>query len=240
MNDKLKVRHLPKIPGITAETKRYLGWKSLKWMFEKDRDKKITSHFFKHPFRYTFQLLKSFFQKRQYVRDDDFFLYGIGSIDEFKHLLKKENALFVVGFSYCHKPFTCPSGRFTDQCIHDPSHPVCKGCFIGEMMNKLPKKAVPVVIPTIHHISEKLLDLIEANPDKQILFLITACELTLEMFGIWGRMANLKGVGVRLDGRICNTMRAFELSEEGIKPGLTVVLDRTQERMLALLQITEH
>ncbi len=52
-----------------------------------------------------------------------------------------------------------------------------------------------------------------------MVFLITACELTLEMFGDWGNMLNIRGLGVRLDGRICNTMKAFELSEIGIKPG---------------------
>ena len=66
--------------------------------------------------------------------------------------------------------------------------------------------------------------------------MITACEMTLEMFGDWGNMVNLRGVGIRLDGRICNTMRAFELSERGIKPGLTVVLDETQKAMLRLIR----
>lgn len=49
-------------------------------------------------------------------------------------------------------------------------------------------------------------------------------------------MVNIQGVGVRLDGRICNTMKAFELSERGIKPGLTVVLDETQKKMMHLLR----
>ena len=50
-------------------------------------------------------------------------------------------------------------------------------------------------------------------------------------------MVDIKGIGVRLDGRICNTMKAFELSEKGIKPGLTVVLDVTQKRLLDLFFI---
>jgi hypothetical protein len=66
--------------------------------------------------------------------------------------------------------------------------------------------------------------------------MITACEMTLQMFGDWGNMVNIQGIGVRLDGRICNTMKAFQLSEEGIKPGLTVVLDETQKRMLDLIR----
>lgn len=60
--------------------------------------------------------------------------------------------------------------------------------------------------------------------------------MTLKMFGDWGNMVNIKGIGVRLDGRICNTMKAFELSEAGIKPGLTVVLPHTQRKILSLLK----
>lgn len=60
--------------------------------------------------------------------------------------------------------------------------------------------------------------------------------MTLEMFGDWGNMVNIRGIGVRLDGRICNTMKAFDLSEQGIKPGLTVVLDETQKAILQLIR----
>lgn len=77
----------------------------------------------------------------------------------------------------------------------------------------------------------------DANPNKKVVFMITACELTLEMFGDWGNMIDLKGIGVRLDGQICNTMKAFEASEKGIKPGLAVVLDGTQRRMLDVISL---
>lgn len=70
-----------------------------------------------------------------------------------------------------------------------------------------------------------------------MVFLITACELTLEMFSDWGNMLNIRGAGVRLDGRICNTMKAFELSEVGIKPGLTIVRDETQDKILELIRL---
>ena len=64
-----------------------------------------------------------------------------------------------------------------------------------------------------------------AQTEKKLLFLITACEMSLVMFADYGNMMGAKGIGIRLDGRICNTMRAFHLSERGIKPGLTVQLN---------------
>lgn len=228
---------MPNVPGITKETARHLKWKSLKYLLKHDEKRVIPRYFFKHPFKYGWALLKSTLKSKSFKRDGDFFLYGIDNVDAFKEQLDHPNSLLVVGFSYCHKPFECPSGRFTSECLHQSDHPVCRQCFIGTCMHQLPaKKTIPLVIPTIHYIGEKIFEIVHNNPDKKVLFLITACELTLEMFGDWGNMVGIQGIGVRLDGRICNTMKAFELSERGIKPGLTVVLDITQQRMLEIIR----
>lgn len=233
-----KLRVLPQMPGITPDTARNLKWKSLQWMVRHDADWKIFKQVLRRPFRYAFRLLKSMVQSKPYKREGDFFLYGISSKDEFRKLLENREAIFVLGFSYCHKPFECPSGRFTDECIADLDNPVCRQCFIGKAVHAAPENNIRLYfIPTIHYIGEKILSLVHENTEKEILFMITACEMTLEMFGDWGNMAGIKGLGVRLDGRICNTMAAFELSERGIKPGLTVVLDQTQKEMLEIIRL---
>jgi hypothetical protein len=234
----LKVlKTLPSMPGMTPDTAKNLKWKSLKWMIAKDEGWGITKHVLKKPFTYLWRYLGSLLKRKSHVRDGDFYLYGIKSVAEFQKLLDSPEALLVVGFSYCEKPHECPSGRFTDACIHDPENPVCRQCFIGKAVNSLPNaRSIPLFIPTIHYIGKKIFEITEANPGKKVLFIITACEMTLEMFGDWGNMSGVKGIGVRLDGRICNTMRAFELSETGIKPGLTVVLEETQKRILDLLK----
>lgn len=228
---------LPRMEGMTPDTAKNLRWNSFKWIFKKDVDYKIIKGFLKHPFRYSWTLLCSLLKKRPYLREGDLFLYGIKNIQEFTGLLESQKTLFVVGFSYCHKPFECPSGRFTDACINDPENLVCQQCFIGKCMNMLPKEnVVPLLIPTIHYIGGKILDLMQLHPNRQIVFLITACEMSLNMFADLGNMAKIKGIGVRLDGRICNTMKAFALSEEGIKPGLTVVLDETKRQFLEFIR----
>lgn len=235
------LKHLKKLPqmvGMTPETAKNLKWKSLKWMITKDHKRAILKGFLQHPLRYSWQLFKSAFQSKPYAREGDFFLYGIQTTAEFETLVQDSEALLVVGFSYCHKPFECPSGRFTDLCQHDLENPVCRQCFIGKAVHALPEKnSFPLFIPTIHYIGEKIFEIVHQNPGKRVLFIITACEMTLEMFGDWGNMVNIQGIGVRLDGRICNTMQAFALSEEGIKPGLTVVLDDTKVRILELLRM---
>lgn len=231
------LKSLPQMVGITRETKKHLRWKSLKWMISQDKNRVILKEFFRHPFLYFYRYVKSLIKSESFTRDADFFYYGIKDKDDFRALAEKPNALFVLGFSYCHKPFECPSGRFTDSCLHDPSNPVCRQCFIGKAFHALPEKnSVPVCIPTIHCIAEKIIALRQLHPDKELIFLITACEMTLTMFGDWGNMAGIKGIGVRLDGRICNTMDAFVLSERGVKPGLTVVLPESQRTILDLIQ----
>lgn len=231
------LKSLPSMPGITSETAHHLKWKAFKWMISKDHTGGVRKGFLKHPLKYGWGYFKSLFKKKSFLREGDFFLYGVKSVDQFESLLKKDHTIFILGFSYCHKPFECPSGRFTPDCIHDPNNNVCRQCFIGKAVNALPEKdSIPLFIPTVHYIGEKIFEIVHQNPTKKVIFLITACELTLEMFGDWGNMVDIQGLGVRLDGRICNTMKAFELSENGIKPGLTVVLDDTQKTMLRLIR----
>lgn len=228
---------LPNMPGMTPDTAKNLKWKSLWWMIKEDKQGKIFKGMLKHPLKYGWALIKSALKKKPFLRDGDFYLYGLKSVDQFETLLKDDENLFILGFSYCEKPFECPSGRFTDACIHDAENPVCRQCFIGKSINALPpKNTFPLFIPTIHYIGEKVFEIVHANPGKKVLFLITACEMTLEMFGDWGNMVGIQGIGVRLDGRICNTMKAFQLSEQGIKPGLTVVLKESENRILKLLK----
>lgn len=238
-NHPLKVlKNPPKMVGITPEAASFLRWKSLIWMIKKDKGFLVMKEVLKHPFRHFKAYFKSLMAKTPFLRDGDFFLYGISTFSDFEKLLQRQDTLLVLGFSYCHKPFECPSGRFSDQCIHDVNHPVCQQCFIGKCVHAAPKtNTVSVYIPTIHYIGKKILELIEANKDKQIIFLITACEMTLTMFADWGNLAGVKGIGVRLDGRICNTMKAFELSEEGIKPGLTVVQDLAKAKCLEWIRL---
>lgn len=233
-----RLKNMPKMVGIVPETAKNLKWKSLKWMLTQDKKREIRRGILKHPLRYGWAFLKSVMRSKSYKREGDFFLYGIKNIDTFKELIKQTNHLLVVGFSYCHKPFECPSARFTPDCIHDRNNPICQQCFIGKAMNALPadNKVIPLIIPTVHYIGGKIFDIAHAHPDKKILFIITACEMTLEMFGDWGNMVGIQGLGVRLGGRICNTMKAFELSEQGIKPGLTVVEEATQHVIMDLLK----
>lgn len=224
------------MPGIAPGEEKYLKWKSFKYILLRKEGKAIISHILKAPFRNGFFYIKSLL-KKPFNREGDFFLYGVKTLKDFETILSDPDTHLVVGFSYCQKPFECPDGRFTDKCSHNIENPVCQQCDIGKSLHALPeKRVIPLIIPTVHYIGEKMFEIKERYKGKKLVYLITACEMTLTMFGDFGNMLNIAGIGVRLDGRICNTMKAFILSEEGIKPGLTVLTEPTQKRLLSLIR----
>jgi hypothetical protein len=232
-------KKMPDMIPFTAETKKNLKFKALKWIVSKDKEGKIRSQFLKKPFKYGFNLIRSLSKKQAHSRrDEDFFLYGINSLNDFKELLKKPTTLLVIGFSFCHKPHECPSGRFSTNCMADSNNPICQQCFIGKCNNFLPtQNTITLSITTVHYIGEKIFEIVHANPDKEVIFIISACELTLTMFGDLGNMVGIKGIGIRLAGRICNTMQAFCLAENGIKPGLTIIENETEKRIFELIKV---
>ena len=223
-------------PQVPAISEKHLRSKTLKYLVSHDEEGVIKEHILKRPFFYGWRLLRSWLKKRSYRQQGDLFLYGT-DLKKCEKELQDPDTLLVLGFSYCHKPFECPSKRFTDECCHDSENPVCQQCFIGQCMHARPTDSIVYAIPTIHYIGKKMMELTDKYPDKKILFVITACEMTLRMFGDWGNMASLIGVGVRLKGRVCNTFKAFELSEKGIKPGLTAVDEETQKKVLEFIRL---
>ena len=227
----------PRLPGIRTKTRKNLNWKTLSYLHHHDYSGKLGSYFWGRPLKHGLGLLAALLKRHNYRRDGDFFLYGLRNLTEFEALLDTPDTVLVVGFSYCHKPFECPAGRFTDACIHDAADPVCGQCFIGKCVHSLPDtQVVPLFITTVHYIGEKMIEARNNWPEHTVVFMITACKLTLEMFGTMGVAVDLQGIGVRLDGQICNTMKAFEASEIGIKPGMAIVEDETQGRMMALFR----
>lgn len=219
---------------IHKKTQRFLKWKTLSYLLKNDKEKMLLKHFFKHPIKYGCNFLRSAIRTKSHIRDGDLFLYGVNSVEEFQDLLKGENKILLVGFGYCQKPMQCPAGRFTAQCLCDDDNPTCQNCFIGKCM-KLNPNIKPIVITTAYYIGEQIFKLIEENPNKEILFAISACELALKMFGDWGNMVQLKGIGIKLDGRVCTSMQAFIAAENGIKPFQTTIPPEQEKLFLRII-----
>jgi hypothetical protein len=232
------IENEPKIPQITKETRKRLKLKSFLYILKEDKKNIVFRYILKKPLRYGLNFLKSILKKSSYTRNGDAFFYGIKDLKTWESHLENKKSLLVLGFSYCHKPLECPSGRFNSKCINNASNPVCGQCLIHKYKQLSPTtRTLVFVIPTIHYIGEKILKIKNNYPKDEVIFIISACEMTLKMFGDWGNMAAIKGVGIRLGGRICNTMKAFILSEHGIKPGLTTVSKEADDLLTASLKI---
>jgi hypothetical protein len=114
----------------------------------------------------------------------------------------------------------------------------CKNCFINKGRRFLtPKNSHDFIITTSVKVGEKLLDLQEKFKDKKIFFLITACDLSLNMFSDIGNMFGIPGIGVRLSGKVCPSKKAFEYAERGIKKGCTCLSEKTNLRFFHFLRL---
>lgn len=232
--------HFPKVPFITKKTKSFLKWKTLFYLISLKEGKSLFYCYVLKSPKLFFQFLFSiFFPKKISKRKDDYFFYGYSSFDELINSYKdKENAMLVIGFSYCQKPLNCPAGRFNDKCNRDLSYSSCRNCIIGEVKN-MPRlfRLKIIIIPTFLYLAKFLCKEKNKAPEKDFIFLITACELSFRMFERYVNLLQLKGIGIRLQGRICNTFDAFKLAERGIKPGLTLVTSSVKNDIKKLLDI---
>lgn len=226
------------IEALPKKTARFLELKSLYWMIRRDKGLQLIKEVLLKPWFHLCRYVSACCGKPIFRKDSDFYFFGIRDEEEWKEKALLSTSKVVVGFSYCEKPLECPVKRFSSQCIFDPNHSICRQCFIGKCCNFLPRdKVVTLIIPTVHDVGRELFALSRKNPDKELLFCITACPLSLHMFSKFGHMAGFKGIGVALKGRTCNTIRAFQMAEDGIKPQRTDISEEGKRRLLSLFRI---
>ncbi|MEG0036791.1 MAG: hypothetical protein RSB82_00740 [Victivallaceae bacterium] len=234
MREESRNRYVAKIPFITEKTAQGLKRKTILYLFSVKEGRRRFLYFLKKPkcfLRLIYSLLR---KNKNYRQQDSCFFFDCSSFDEFFDLTQKTpDSLFVFGLSYCQKPRECPRGRFNDKCSFNDKNPICLECPVGKFR---PVADEIIIIPTFLYIADRFCRLAEDNPGKKIFFIITACELSLKMFGDYASVLDLTGIGIRLVGRICNTFDAFKLAERGIKPGETFLEEGVEEDLMRLLK----
>ena len=93
------------------------------------------------------------------------------------------------------------------------------------------------MIPDVYYIGEKLLEIINKNPDKEIVFIISSCELSIKMFSDYANMLKIKGLGIKLTSRICTNFKSFLYAEKGKKTGITDLERKNKEFFLEILKL---
>ena len=225
----------PQVPCIDPSL-RHLRFRSFLHLIRKDTNFILIKALLRHPFYYAWRYLCSFFSKKVLVRESSCCLCNVENKKTFLKELFSQDSVCIFGFSYCQKPKNCPKIRFSSECIADPDNSVCRSCFIGKIYHALPndKKIIFTIITTANEIGNAVFRAMNQHPDKKILFIITSCEMAFTLFAPFGYMVNVQGIGLRLCGRFCNTWKAFSLSEEGIKPGQTMLSYDAEKFLLSI------
>ncbi|WP_066481833.1 hypothetical protein [Candidatus Chlamydia sanziniae] len=227
----------PNIPNITKATARGLRLKTIAYLLSLKEGRRLAYHLLKRP-RSIARLVRALLMPKHAHQSGNLFFYNCLSIEDIIVELHRPNRILILGFSYCEKPKHCPVGRFNSNCCYDPLNTVCTSCSIGWVRKYNVFKYRIVIIPTFIDIAKHFFDLEKLYPSHQILFVITACELSLKMFGDYASIMQLKGMGIRLTGRICNTFQAFKLAEHGVKPGVPFLEEDGVKALMKIITLT--
>ncbi len=224
-------------PKIKVTFSKFIRIKSLFYLIVQDKKFKLLKYFIKNPLFYLFNLLRSYLTKEPYVKEKELFLFNLNSLNELKNIALNKNALFIFGFSYCQKPIECPKKRFSSECFHNYQNDICSQCFIGKCANAINTNDIFLVIPDVYFIGDKLIDLIHQNPKKEIVFIITSCELSIKMFSDFANMLKIKGLGLQLTKRVCVNFESFLYAEKGKKSGLTDLDTKNKNLFFEILKL---
>jgi len=230
-------RFSPKIKNFEKFT-IFFRFKGLIYLLKQDKKFKLLRFFIKKPIYHSFNLFRSYLQKKPYIKEEkDLFLFNLKNFEDFQKHLSNKNTLLIMGFSYCMKPKLCPKKRFSPDCIHDLNHSICSTCFIGKCINLMSKEDIFLIIPDVYYISGNLIDIKKNHPDREIIFLIMTCNLSIHMFSDNANMIKIKGLSIELSGRICVNNKTFMLAEKGIKPGITSLSYKNEDLVFKILNI---
>lgn len=224
-------------PRIKISFSNFTRIKSLLYLLQKDKKLKLIKFFIKKPLFYLHNLLKSYFSKAPYIVEDNVFLFNLSNFKELKKITDNKDNLFIFGLSYCQKPIECPKKRFSSECIHDYENDICAQCFIGKCSNAINNNDIILVIPDIYFFSETIIELINKNPEKQIIFVISACELSIKMYSDLANMLKIKGLGLKLSSRVCTNFKSFTYAEKGQKNSVTDLNLCNKELMIEIMKI---
>lgn len=185
--------------------------------------------FIKNPLKSIFKFTTSPFMNN-YTTKNDTHYFGFKDISE----LNLKETILLVSFSYCQKHPSCKV-RFTKNCIN------CQKCSIGTWKTFLNNEnfKIPVhfsITTTALSLAEELIDLIIKHPKKKILFYISACPFSINMFKKFPYILGIQGVASPLSKNTCQDFTSFEKAENGIKPHSTYFNEDNFQKFITSLK----
>ncbi len=216
---------------------KILIFKSLRYLLSQDKEGLFWRFFAQNPLLCLSRFFGLFFRREEKISQGGYFFHGLNNLIDLERALCADNTYLFIGLSYCQKPFDCPSQRFSEEC-RASSHPACNECLIGNVSRNFSSHTSCIVtIPTIFFLAKKMMQIKEEHPSKQILFLISACPLSLHFFAPWAHFLHLQGASLPLSGPVCAAFSFFKTAEGGEKRGVTYLLPEQEDQLLALLAL---
>jgi len=212
---------------MKKNSKRYLKVKGFYHLF-KQNPSYVIKALLRRPFLYFKRFISSFSEKRTLLQEG-VHLYGFKKLEDLKRSLASKESLLILGFSYCQRPKNCPAIRFSNTCPIDQS--TCSSCSLSPFIKHLRKDDSFIVIAKALDLGEKILNLQKKYPQKEILFALSVCDLSEEIFSNFSHILGAKGVSFSLNGNTCTNFKSFQLAEEGKKKN-TTYLDDMQNQLL--------
>ncbi|MBN2478965.1 MAG: hypothetical protein JXA94_01930 [Parachlamydiales bacterium] len=229
----------PKNPKITTSLEKHnfiFKLKSLKYLIKQDKSNNFLKLFKKRPFFYLKNLFTSYLKSKPYIQSGDNFLFNIATLEILKDRLKKPDVILLFALSYCQRPKECKEKRFSSDCKYDPISTVCSQCFLGKCANLIQKTDKFLIVPDVKFIGDTIFEILNNEKDKEIIFVVSACDLSIKMFADFANILKIKGIGIKLQGRVCLNFETFLHAEKGLKNSLTNLSNDSESLMLELLK----
>ncbi len=153
--------------------------------------------------------------------------------DEQSLLSEPQNLIIAPG--YCQKPFSCPAGRFSSECILP--QPCPEACSIKGLISaglKLGGK-VYVMTSALKIGQDILLPALEGKGPSRILAFV--CPYSLHPFALACLICGLEGVVLTFAEGACTDYRAWLQADRGVKPEQTSIGPEAEEFLQKLARL---
>lgn len=187
----------------------------------------------RRPFSYFWRYILSFKTKRGHIPEGAY-LYGFKDIKSFKKSINTKKSQLILGSSYCQRPKNCPTIRFSSICPLENN--ICYTCPISTYKKLLKRNDSFIMITTALELGKKIISLQKTHPEKDIIFILSSCDLSQEIFTFFSYILGIKGIAFSLRGNICKNFKSFKHAEEGKKKAQTY-LDSKQNMLIKELLI---
>ncbi|MBI2263586.1 MAG: hypothetical protein HYU64_00200 [Armatimonadetes bacterium] len=169
--------------------------------------------------------------------------YRVRDKEELVECLVLDPSCFLFAVSYCQKPHSCPSGRYTANCSH-PGGPVCDACGIGKMKAVALRLGVRFHISTTGHwaVVDALIPMFRRTRKKMKpgTCMVSTCPMVCSLIKGMAGYFDLRAAVYNFRSGVCGTLKEYDLAERGLKREKPRLAPSATSEMMWVLQEAEE